>query len=188
MHKSGQHQIVPITKENMAEAIAIRAECYLQDYIDILPESSIENYSYETDLEAIQSWYLEGVEDYRTGFLYRIDHRPVGMVIGSLADLGNAMDSVELNYLFVCQSARGQGVGQKLMVAMAITYYSLGIKSLCLYNWRALKSNVFYRHLEPDRIDTIMQYPGGKALETDIFHWQILRLLKLQPIDKIYWF
>lgn len=188
IHKSEQHQIVPITKDNIAEAIAIRSECYLQDYIDVLPESSIENYRYETDLEAIQSWYLEGVEDYRTGFLYKIDHRPVGMVMGSLADLGNAMDSVELNYLFVSQSARGQGVGQKLMVAMAITYYSLGLKSLCLYNWRALKSNAFYRHLDPDQIETIIQHPGGKALETDIFHWQIERLLTLQSIDKIFWF
>ena len=95
----------------------------MQDYIDVLPESSIENYSYESDLESIKSWYFEGVEDYRTGFLYRIDHRPVGMVIGSLADLGNAMDSVELNYLFVSQSARGQRGRSKALVAMAITYF-----------------------------------------------------------------
>lgn len=188
MFNNGQHQIVPITKDNMAEAIAIRAECYLQDYIDVLPEESIENYSYETDLEEIRHWYTEGVEDYRTGFLYRIDHRPVGMVIGSLAELGNAMETVELNYLFVSKSARGLGVGRKLMVAMAVAYYSLGIQSLCLYNWRALQSNNFYRRLEPDRIDTIVQYPGGKALETDIFHWDIRHLLKLEPLDKIFWF
>lgn len=183
-----KHHMCRITKDNIEEAIAIRCECYLQDYAEILPSEKLETYDYNLDLKSIAAWFFETTEDYRAGYLYYIDQKPVGMVMGSMADLGSYMEAVELNYLFVSEKARGLGVGRKLMTAMAIEYRELGVKSLLLYNWRDLKSNGFYRHLEPDSIETIVQHPSGKALETDIFSWEIKKLLSRQPLDKIVWF
>lgn len=188
MEKHVRHRIEAITPNNLNDAVTIRAQCYVNDYAGVLSEEKIAAYDFENDFQTIKTWLYENSEDYRVGYIYYIDQEAVGMAIGSMSDLGNHMASAELNYLFVSERARGLQIGKKLMIAVAIKYRELGVKELLLYNWRILKSNEFYRHLNPLRIETIIQHPSGKPLETDIFYWSLEGLIGQLPVNKIIWF
>lgn len=188
MKKNGRHRIELITKHNIRKAIEIRAQSYAKDYQNILPQEKIDQYDFEADLNEIAIWLFEITEDFRMGYLYYIDQMPVGAAIASMADREGHLNDVELNYLFVSEKARGFQVGKKLMQAIAAKYSEIGVSGLLLYNWRLLKSNEFYRHLGGTVIETSLQTPGGKPLETDIFYWSLGDLLALSPISKIVWF
>lgn len=176
----------PIDRHNMRIAVQIRANCYLKDYSEILPEEKIKAYTLEEDLKEIEDWFFEATEDVRRGYIYYRNGEAVGMVIASLGEDTSA--SVEVNYLFVSEHARGHQVGKKLLIAIGALYSRLGIRSLYLYNWRLLKSNQFYRHIGGDVVETLIQTPGGKALETDKFQWQVSQLLQQKPVVMLYYF
>jgi ferredoxin/GNAT superfamily N-acetyltransferase len=188
MEKNEKHRIELITKKNIRKAIEIRAHSYVKDYQNILPDENIDQYDFESDLNEIATWLFEITEDFRMGYLYYIDQTPVGAAIASMAEIEGHLNDVELNYLFVSEKARGFQVGKKLMQAIAAKYSEIGVSGLLLYNWRLLKSNEFYRHLGGTIIETSIQTPGGKPLETDIFYWPLSDLLALSPISKIVWF
>lgn len=177
-----------IDHDNFRTAMQIRAACYLNDYKNILPPEMIEAYDFEEDVLALSDWFFEATEDVRRGFIYYADNVPVGMVIGSMGELENQSGAVEVNYLFVSEHARGHQVGKRLLVAISALYSRFKFTSLHLYNWRGLKSNQFYRHIGGEVIQTVVQSPGGKALETDIFRWSIADLLLKMPITRIHWF
>lgn len=176
----------PIDQHNIKIAVQIRASCYLKDYSEILPQEKLKAYTYEEDLKEISEWFFEATEDVRRGYIYYRNGEAVGMVIASLGE-DNA-DSVEVNYLFVSEHARGHQIGKKLLIAIGALYSRLGIKSLYLFNWRGLKSNQFYRHIGGNVVETVIQTPGGKALETDRFLWEVSYLLVQKPVVVLYYF
>lgn len=188
MQQREMHHIEIISADNIRQAVAIRAECYGQDYRGVLPQEKLEAYDFEDDLKEISFWLFQKTEDFRLGYLYYINQEPVGMAIGSLAEREGYLHAVELNYLFVLPEARQKGVGRQLIMAVAAKYREHGIEGLLLYNWRDLASNQFYRKLSPDLLATEIQTPGGKSLETDIFYWPINRLLAQGKINKVVWF
>lgn len=176
----------PIDQNNIKVAVQIRASCYLKDYLEILPEEKIKSYTIEEDLKEISDWFFEATEDVRRGYIYYRNGEAVGMVIASLGE--DVSSSVEVNYLFVSEHARGHQVGKKLLIAISALYSRLGMKSVYLYNWRELKSNQFYRHIGGEVVETLIQTPGGKALETDKFQWFVEKLLQQKPVVMLYYF
>ncbi len=178
----------PIDRDNFRTAIQIRAGCYLKDYKEILPPEKIEAYDFEADLTELSQWFFEATSDIRRGYIYYRNGQAVGMVIASLGELIGEHETVEVNYLFVNEHARGHQVGKKLLIAIAALYAGFGRKSLHLYNWHDLKSNQFYRHIGGEILTSVVQSPGGKPLETDIFKWTIQQLLEKIPVVRINWF
>lgn len=188
MGSKSLNRLETIHSENFRVAMQIRAACYLNDYKTILPPSLIQAYDFEEDVESMSDWFFEASEDIRRGYIYYIDNLPVGMIIASMGELEEEYSAVEVNYLFVSEHARGHQVGKRLLSAVAALYSSFQFTSLHLYNWRELKSNQFYRHIGGEVIGTLIQTPGGKPLETDIFRWSLQSLLEKTKVTRIHWF
>lgn len=188
MQSKSLNRLELIHRDNFRVAMQIRAACYLNDYKLILPPDKMNDYDFETDVAEMSDWFFEATEDIRKGYIYYSNHLPVGMIIASIGELTQNKDEVEVNYLFVSEHARGHQVGKRLLTAVAALYSSFHFSSLHLYNWRDLKSNQFYRHIGGEVIGTVVQSPGGKALETDIFRWTLQSLLEKMKITRIHWF
>ena len=64
----------------------------------------------------------------------------------------------ELNKIYVLRDQQGNGIGQRLVAAVAERFLTLGLHSMLLFGDARSRSNGFYEHLGAERL----QSPGGE--------------------------
>lgn len=78
--------------------------------------------------------------------------------------------------LYVRKAYRKQGFGTTLLKAGLEYLEGLGFSEVIVYNFRQSVSNGYYRKLGGKLVKQTVQEVGGKALEVDVFGWQISEL------------
>lgn len=164
-----------LSNEELSLAVDLRIDCWNNDYIDVVPTDAIDK---EKELAFITSWINEKCDDVRRIYGVFYDEKFAGFVGASIAAKEDSENGIELNYLFVKNEYRGNGLGIKLIKAIADEFIQYGFRELILYNWNQLPSNNFYLYIGGKVKRQEIQTINGRDILMDVFIWNLEQIIK----------
>jgi len=109
------------------------------------------------------SWFCHVIEDQ--------DGKLVGFAMGAPHDGGTPEFEGELSFIYVLQRVQRQGLGRRLLCAVAERLVDEGVTSMLLFGEATNPSNGFYESFGAERLSTEKgEFHGG-------YGWRDLRLL-----------
>ena len=158
-----------LKQEEYNEAIDLKVSCWTEELAGKAPNTMDKQKELEFVLEWINS--AERYNDIR--ILYGAFENDVlmGFAAASIAEEEDGQNAIELNYLFVNEKYRGQGLSLKLMNRLFTEFQEKGFQQLIVYNHHYAPSNEFYRKLGGVVVRQDIQ--GSDKLEIDIFSFDL---------------
>lgn len=166
-----------LKNEELRMAVGLNYQCWNDDYAGIIPHDSM---NIEEELAFVSDWLSDKeCDDIRRIYGAFEGDNFLGFVGGSFTEKEDAENGVEINYLFVKKEYRGKALGLKLMRTILIEFKEYGVDQLIIYNFHDSESNKFYRYLEGEVVNQVIQTAKGKEALIDVFSWNINILIKL---------
>lgn len=173
-------EIRPV-REQENEIIAtalIYIDCWKNDYAGLIPESVLSNFDLENEVKECREWLQsDGCNRIFAAFGDQ-------QIIGYTAVAANHNDEselaeydAELTGFFVQKEFRNCGIGLMLLHYTAEQLKLNGHSSFLVYNFKLSQSNSYYKGLGGASLLQVTQYSDGKALDAEVFGFQIEDLL-----------
>lgn len=156
-----------LKKEEFSQAIDLKISCWDEELAGVAPNRLVK----EKQLNFILEWLDSAEENNDIRLIYgAFNHDQfMGFVGASIAEEEDADNGIELNYLFVHEEYRGQGIALKLMRKILDAFISKGFHKLVVYNHHYAPSNKFYRKFGGVVIREDIQGQPNDNLLIDIF-------------------
>ena len=155
----------PLSDQELAEAMDLKIRCWSEE----LAGRAENTLSLEKELPFYRKW-IEGeteYEDLRILLGTFEEGRLLGVAIGSFAEEEDGKDAMELNGLWVEESARGRGISLLLLRSLISPFLAEGKDTMVVYSHHHAPSNSFYRRFQGELLRQERQM-GGKLL-IDVF-------------------
>lgn len=163
------------TQTHVTLAMTIKKSCWDDDYASLFPNVY---FDVESNARQLFDWLVDpNCMDVRKMLGYYINEELIGFISASFAEEEDAIDGVEINDLFVLQTARGKYVASSLINDAMKIFKELNKKHVILYNYHHAKSNAFYTHLNGKVMKQVIQTYKGYTHLTDVFYWSLDNLL-----------
>ncbi len=163
--------IRPAARDELRETAVIYIECLRDDYC-FKPKAILDALNVEEELAECEDWLVSRGSLNRVfvamGSETMVGYIAVGPNTGEPRDYDG-----EVSGFFMRRSYRRFGIGLRLL-KMGLEYLRcLGFQRVVVYNYRISQANSYYRMLGGKLVWQEIQCPGGMALETDVFGWEI---------------
>jgi GNAT superfamily N-acetyltransferase len=169
--------IRPAAREDLLETVHVYLECIRGDY-SFKPRAYLDGLTVEDNLAECESWLFAGGQPNQ--IFVALDGEQVAGYIAVGPNLGEPKDHEgEIGGFFIRRAYRKQGIGYALLKTGLEYLRGLGYRKVALYNYRASEANQYYHTLGGEPVWFEIQHPGGMALETDVFGWEIDRFLEI---------
>jgi L-amino acid N-acyltransferase YncA len=158
-------EIRPLRDEELLAAMDLKVRCWSEE----LAGRAENSLSAEKELSFFREW-IEGEtenEDLRILLGVFEEGQLLGVAIGSFAEEEDGKDAMELNGLWVEESARGRGISLLLLRSLISPSLAEGKDTMVVYSHDHAPSNSFYRRFQGERLWQERQL-GGKLL-IDVF-------------------
>lgn len=161
-----------LNKEEYSQAIDLKIYSWDEEVAGTVTNPMIK----EKELDFIIDWVnsAEKYDDIRLVYGAFDNEKFVGFAGASIAEESDSENGIELNYLFVNEEYRGQGISLKLINELLIEFLPKGFKELIVYNYNLSPSNQYYRKLE-GKVKKQTSEMDGKLL-IDIFSFDAEKL------------
>jgi ribosomal protein S18 acetylase RimI-like enzyme len=168
------------TISDSAALARIQVDSYRTAYAGLFPQAYLDRFTYE---EQEQDW-CDLLSSETADILYVAEAGPgeiVGYALGRPGPGGVSPYESELVALHVHSSHQGQGVGRRLVAAMARHLQERGVGSLMLWVLEQNRSRLFYERLGGQLLDERQTIEGG-AVEV-AYGWPAIERLAEEAVD-----
>jgi len=161
--------IRPLLSNEYLEAMELKVSCWDEELAGLAPNRLNVN----EQLKFALSWMNSAKEhnDIRIMLGAFDNHHFMGFVGASIADEDVLKNAVELNYLFVKEEYRGQGLSLKLIQEIINIFREKEFEYMIVYNHHFAPSNDYYKKLGGEVIQQVEQ--GADKLKIDIFSFNL---------------
>lgn len=157
-------EIRPLRDEELLAAMDLKVRCWSEE----LAGRAENSLSAEKELSFFRQWVdeEEQYEDLRILLGAFEEGRLLGVAMGSFAE-EDGKNAMELNGLWVEESARGRGISLQLLKSLISSFLAEGKDTMVVYSHHHAPSNSFYRRFHGEVLRQELQMGG--LLLIDVF-------------------
>lgn len=167
--------------EDAAGIAKIHVDTWRTTYAGIVPAEHLANLSYEKR----EKIWAQGLSNPDSKVFYYVadddSGRLIGFVNGGPERTNDPDYKGELYAIYILKQYQGQGLGHRLVSALAKGLLSTRIDSMLLWVLADNPACHFYESLGGQRIKSKQENIGGATLEEIAYSWKDIRILLTKP-------
>lgn len=153
--------------EDYDQAVDLKISCWDEELAGRAPNRRVKTEEYEF----ITRWVSTATEHSDIRLAYGVFEGPelLGFAAASMANPSDAVNGIEINYLYVKKEHRRRGLALKLLDKLLTEFDGQGIQKVVAYCHHYAPSNTFYRKLSGRVVRQDIQGAPLDQLKVDVF-------------------